>query len=204
MRKLSHPTANHFQNNSILYKYLEINIFLHFSPCIPANEEPVLNNTKYCHPLIKLDNPFCQHYGFKLDKYVNVSTNLQQYWNDRMWISQKRYYQFTREGGNYSTSPECMHYARFLACYYMFPSCDRTVAEYRPMKICKKSCLNFYNVCGKFGNNVKEVYLPGNPEYEDLFNCLEQPSRNAGDSPECLYYKKNGTKERFDKEGPGM
>ena len=168
------------------------------SSCITADEEPVINNTRYCHPLVKLDQPFCEQYGFKLDKYVNLSIYAQQYWNDRLWIAQKQYYQFSRLGRNVSATSDCMHHARFLGCYYMFPSCDRTTSEYRPMKICKKSCLSFFDKCGRFVNDIKEIYLSGNPGDEGLLSCLEQPLRNAGDSPECLYYD---SKERFKKEG---
>ena len=33
---------------------------------------------------------------------------------------------------------------------------------------------------------------------EALISCLEKPARNAGDSPECMYYDK---KESLEKEG---
>ena len=80
----------------------------------------MINSTKYCHPLVKLDKPFCEQYGIKLDRYVNLSTDAQQYWNDRLWMSQKQYYQFIRVGENISITSECSHHAVFWAVITCF------------------------------------------------------------------------------------
>ena len=168
------------------------------SSCIPAEEEPVITNTSYCHPLTKLDKPYCELYGFKLDKYVNVSVNLQQYENDRMWVAQKRHDLLFSTGQNVSSSPECMHQVRFIGCYYMFPSCDRSTSVFEAKKICKETCLNFINECSTFVSAWKEMYLSSNPEYEAWFNCSKQPLRNAGGFPECVYYDR---KESLEREG---
>ena len=165
--------------------------------CLPAQEEPILNHTSYCHPLIKLNNSFCEHYGFKLDIYVNVSVNYQQFWNDRLWSSQKQYQELIQP--QFRTVPqECIHQARYFGCYFTFPSCDHTTSVFVPKKICKESCIGFFNECATFLKLWMEVYLSRHPDKAALFSCLEQPSRNAGDSPECVDYDR---RERLEKEG---
>jgi hypothetical protein len=61
-----------------------------------------------CHLLVKLDKPFCEHYGFKLDKYVKVSVNYQHILNNKMWETQEQF-----KGQNISTSHECTDQFRF-------------------------------------------------------------------------------------------
>ena len=151
-----------------------------------------------CRPLIKLDRPFCEHYGFKLDKYVNASVGKQQLWNDRLWKRQEQYYRVYFEGQNFSASPECMEQMRFAGCYYMFPGCDRSTSGFRSKKFCKESCLHFANECSSFSKALKDVFLQSYPEEKALLSCLETASRNAGDSPECMYYDR---KERLENEG---
>jgi hypothetical protein len=41
-----------------------------------------------------------------------------------------------------------------------------------------------------------DVFQPSGEEA--VFNCVEKPSRNAGDTPECMYYNR---KESLEKEG---
>ncbi len=151
-----------------------------------------------CQPLINLDKPFCEYYGFKVDKYVNEPTNAQQHWNDELWKTQELYYELLGKVQDLSTSPECLDQARFLGCYYSFPGCDRTTSVFRPKKFCKETCLNFGKECRKFLEAVKDIYSVMRPTTLALFNCLEKPSRNAGDSPECMYYNR---KESLEKEG---
>ena len=169
-----------------------------FSSCIPAEKEPVYTNHGDCQPLIKLDKPFCEYYGFKINKYVNVSTNAQKFWNHDLWETQEVYYKVYRKLPNMSTSPECIDQARFLGCYLNLPGCDRTTSIFRPRKFCKESCLYFEKECRTFVKAVKDILLPIYPTKEALLNCLEKPSRNAGDSPECVYYNR---KESLEKEG---
>ncbi len=151
-----------------------------------------------CQPLFKLDKPFCEYYGFKVGKYVNVSANAQQYWNDELWEKQELYYQIARKVQDLSTSPECMDRARFVGCHLNFPGCDRTTSVFRPKKFCKELCLYFEKECGAFLKALKDLFLPMYPTMEALLNCLEKPPRNAGDSPECVYYNRN---ESLEKEG---
>ncbi|CAB4035413.1 partial, partial [Paramuricea clavata] len=97
-----------------------------------------------------------------------------------------------------SASPECMDQVRFIACYYTFPGCDRSTSVLRPKKFCKESCLHFTNECSRFVNAWKEILLPSYPEKAALFSCLEKPSRNAGESPECVYYDRKESVEKED------
>jgi hypothetical protein len=143
-----------------------------------------------CHPLIKLDNPFCEHYGFK------ASVRDQQVLNNQLWEMQEQF-----KGQNFSTSHECTDQFRFPGCYYAFPGCDRSTSVLKPKKICKESCLHFTKECSAFVRLWKVAYIPtlfaGKPS-DELFNCVEKPSRNAGDTPECIYYVR---KESLEKEG---
>ena len=152
--------------------------------------------TSDCHPLIKLDNPFCEHYGFKLDKYVEVSVNYQQVLNNKLWEMQEQF-----NGQHISTSHECTDQFRFHACYYAFAGCDRSTSVLKPKKICKESCLHFTKKCSAFVKMWNDVFGPttlaGKPG-DGLFNCVEKPSRNAGDTPECMY---DDRKESLEKEG---
>ncbi|CAB3991942.1 angiopoietin-1 receptor-like [Paramuricea clavata] len=169
------------------------------SSCIPAEHEPVYSKWGDCHPLIKLDKPVCEHYGFKLDKYVKVLENDQQVLNNQLWGMQKQFNQI--EGQNISTSLECIDQLRFPGCYYAFAGCDRSTSLFKPKKICKESCLHFTKECSAFVKVWKAVYLPtmlaGNPSGA-LFNCVEKPSRNAEDTPECMHYDRKESLEQED------
>ena len=167
-----------------------------FSSCIPAEDKPVYTTQGDCHPLIKLDNPFCEHYGFKLDKYVEVSVDNQQVLNNRLWEIQEQF-----KGQNISTSHECTDQFRFPGCYYAFPGCDRSTSVLKPKKICKESCLHFTKECSAFVRMWKDVFehaMSFAIPTSELFNCVEKPSRNAGDTPECMYHDR---KESLEKEG---
>ncbi len=99
---------------------------------------------------------------------------------------------------NLSTSPECIDQARFIGCYLYFPGCDRTTSVFWPRRFCKELCHYFEKECRTFLEALKDIFLPMYPTKEALLNCLEKPSRNAGDSPECVYYNR---KESLEKEG---
>jgi hypothetical protein len=150
-----------------------------------------------CHLLVKLDKPFCEHYGFKLDKYVKVSVNYQQILNNKMWEVQEQF-----KGQNISTSHECSDQFRFPGCYQAFAGCDRSTSVLKPKKICKESCLHFTKECSAFVKMWNDVFAPtlltDDPSGAALFNCTEKPSRNAGDTPECMHYDR---KESVEKEG---
>ena len=123
-----------------------------------------------------------------------MTVYLQQFWNDRLWHVQEQFHQIFFEGQNVSAS--CMDQARFAGCYYTFPGCDRSTSVFRPKQFCKESCLHFTNECSasfKQGIDVSSSFYPGK---EALFNCSKKTSRNAGDSPGCLYYHRKKSLER--------
>jgi hypothetical protein len=155
-----------------------------------------------CHPLIKLDKPFCEHYGFKFDKYVKELGDDQQVLNNQLWEMQEQFEQINAKGQNISTSHECTDQFRFPGCYYAFAGCDRSTSVLKPKKMCKESCLYFTKKCSAFVRMWNDVFGPavlgGDPSVAAVFNCVEKPSRNAGDTPECMYYYR---KERLEKEG---
>ena len=122
--------------------------------------------------------------------------NYQQVLNNKLWELQE---QFKRQ--NISTSQECTDQYRFPGCYYAFAGCDRSTSVLKPKKICKESCLHFTKKCSAFVKMWNDVFGPttlaGKPG-DGLFNCVGKPSRNAGDTPECMY---DDRKESLEKEG---
>ena len=128
---------------------------------------------------------------------MNVSVRRQQYYNDKLWFYQNQYEQMFLPQFR-SVPQECLYQARYFGCYHSFPSCDHTTSVFIPKKICKESCLAFLNECRTFLKISRDAYLSQNPDKAALFSCLEQPSRNAGDSPECVDYDR---RERLEKEG---
>jgi hypothetical protein len=44
----------------------------------------------------------------------------------------------------------------------------------------------------------KHILFPNHPGIDARFSCVKRPSRNAGDSPECVYYDR---KDCLEKEG---
>ena len=174
-------------------------LFVLFSPCIPAEEEPIITKTSICHPLIKINNSYCDRYGVKLDKYVNVSVGEQQYWGDSLWEAQQQFIKVPFEGQGLQDMPQtCIDQARFIGCHYTFPDCDRTTGVLKTRKICKETCLSFNNECSKYTKVWKDFYLSANPDKAALFACLEQPTRNAGETPECIAHPRN---ESLPKDG---
>ncbi|CAB4030230.1 uncharacterized protein LOC110041943 [Paramuricea clavata] len=122
----------------------------------------------------------------------------QQYWNDHLWQLQKQYDQVYVKAPNASASPECMDQVRFYGCRYTFPGCDRSTSAFKSKKFCKDSCLHFTKECSTFLKAWKDLYLSGNPDEAYRFSCLKRPLRNAGDSPECVYYERKESLEKED------
>ena len=126
----------------------------------------------------------------------------QQVLNNQLWEIQKQYDQVNFKGQNISTSHECTDQFRFPGCYYAFAGCDRSTSILKPKKICKESCLHFTKKCSAFVKTWKDVFAryldPLSTVQAALFNCTEKPSRNAGDTPECIFYDR---KESLEKEG---
>jgi hypothetical protein len=112
-----------------------------------------------------------------------------------MWEAQLRYERIFQPT---AMPPECEHEARYLGCYYMFPSCDYTTSTPIPKKICKESCIRFSRKCGTFVAIWKKAFLVAYPDKKAMINCFGLPSRNAGDSPECVDYDR---KESLEREG---
>ena len=170
---------------------------------MPAEKEPVtavLNKHGECQPLIELNNSFCGQNRIRLDKYVNVEAYSQQSMNDRLWSLQKQYELIYPQ----SISKECIHNFNFFACNLMFPGCDRSTSEFKLKKFCKESCIHFIKECSSFARFWKNMAFATEFEALDkmtVFNYSANPSRNAGDSPECLYYVENGN---FAEEGMTM
>ena len=151
----------------------------------------VLNKHGECQPLMELNNSFCGQNRIRLDKYVNVDVYSQQSMNDRLWSLQKQYeFVYPKE----SISKECIHNFKFFACNIMFPGCDRSTSEFKLKKFCKQSCIHFIKECSKFARFWKYVASTTDSvaALMTVFNYSVNPSRNAGDSPECLYYVENG------------
>ena len=122
----------------------------------------------------------------------------QQYWNTRLWDLQNQYDQILSKGQNGSASPNCMDQIHFIGCYYTFPGCDRSTSVFRQNKFCKETCLHFVNECSASLKSLIVTYFSLYPGKRALFDCSKKPSRNAGDSPGCLYYHR---KESLEKEG---
>ena len=146
---------------------------------MPAEKEPVPSNTSNCQPLIKLKNPFCESYGFKLDKYVDVPARLQEKSNNALW-SYEAFYKWH----NTSFSTECLYKARFLTCHYFFPGCDRTTSVFRQKTFCKESCLSFITKCSLLVQALEDVTR----WFKRISKCLNSRARSAGNVPECSFY----------------
>ena len=150
------------------------------SSCIQAEKEPVPTKTGDCQQLIRLKRPFCEHYGIKLDKYVNAPTWDQQERNNILWAAQDTTKRLAKLR-SISISTECLQQSHYMACHYSrFQGCDRTTSVLQKKRICKESCVDFISQCGiaKLWEELNFINL----------NCSEQPSRSAGNSPECAFY----------------
>ena len=151
-----------------------------FSSCIPAEEEPAVTNATDCQPLIKLKNPFCEYYGIKLDKYVDVEAKYQQENNDQLWSFLEVY-----KWLNTSYTTECQSLFRFLACHEIFPGCDSSTSVFLPKNVCNKTCLSFTNHYSKLAKFWADISGGESPK------CLRKLARSAGNIPECAFYAWN-------------
>ncbi|CAB4026558.1 Hypothetical predicted protein [Paramuricea clavata] len=91
-----------------------------------------------------------------------------------------------------------MDQIHFIGCYYTFPGCDRSTSVFRQKKFCKESCLHFVNECSASLKPTIDTYFSLYPGKRALFDCSKKPSRNAGDSPGCLYYHRKESLEKED------
>ena len=161
------------------------------SLCIPAQKEPVLTKTGDCQPLIKLERPFCEYYGFKIDKYVSAPVWKQQDFNDQLWAGQATAYKLAKYQ-NISYSNKCSHQYRYFACHQYFQGCDCSTSVFQKKRICKESCLEFVGQCNVLAKMWTEVFDWDNKHGEiHSPDCSERPTRRAGNTPECAFYARN-------------
>jgi hypothetical protein len=73
-------------------------------------------------------------------------------------------------------------------CRQYFPSCDRTQSVFKEQKICRESYLELINMGGKLFEIWENYYTIEYPEVKKVLRGELQPTRNAGDSPECWYF----------------
>ena len=162
------------------------------SLCIPAQKEPVLTKTGDCQPLIKLERPFCEYYGFKIDKYVSAPVWKQQDLNDQLWAGQATAYKFAKYQ-NISFSTECLQQLRYFACHQNLQGCDCSTSVFQKKRICKESCLEFVGQCSVLAKMWTEVFNWDSNKRGEIHSpdCSERPTRRAGNTPECLFYARN-------------
>ncbi|CAB4033190.1 angiopoietin-1 receptor-like, partial [Paramuricea clavata] len=169
--------------------------------CIPAKAEPTLNSSS-CYPLVNFTRPFCQNYGIALPNYVYQTPDQQ---NNRNHEANKDDDIIMKLGGpssisrnlevDINTVRKCLQAVAIGYCHLNFPSCDRTDSVFKEQKICRESCLELTHMCGELWEMFVRWYAVGHPYHPEkkAFRCELQPSRNAGDSPECWYFNGNAS-----------
>ena len=165
-----------------------------YRTCIPAEAEPTLNSSS-CYPLVNFTRPFCQNRGITLPNYVYNKTPHDQ--NDRNDIANTDYDKLRKMDVpkisallkiDISSVRKCLQDLPIVYCHNYFPSCDRTQSVYKKQTICHESCLDLTHVCGKLWEIFVRYYTISFPHKKKLVRCELQPTRNAGDSPECWYF----------------
>ncbi|CAB4014749.1 coadhesin-like isoform X2, partial [Paramuricea clavata] len=164
--------------------------------CLPAEAEPTLNSSS-CYPLVNFTLPACENVGITLPNYVYQTPDFQNNRNDRAnmdydtWdvkIGASKISRFLKV--DISTVRKCGQAFAILYCHLYFPSCDRTQSVFKEQKICHESCLHLTRMCGELWEMFVKSYTIRHPKAEEtkLLRCELQPTRNAGDSPECWYF----------------
>ena len=102
------------------------------------------------------------------------------------------------KGKMFQRHPNAWNKSALLAVTLRFQGAIAAQVDFRSKKFCKESCLHFTNECSAFVKAWKHILLPNHPDIDARFSCVKRPSRNAGDSPECVYYDR---KESLEKEG---
>ena len=164
-----------------------------YRTCIPAEAEPTLNSSS-CYPLVNFTRPFCQNLGITLPNYVYQTPDYQNNRNDEAHAdfdilekaNASKISRFFKV--DISTARKCLQAVPILVCHHYFPSCDRTQNVYKEQKICHESCLDLTHMCGELWEVFVSYHSIEYPEEEKLLRCELQPTRNAGDSPECWYF----------------
>jgi hypothetical protein len=147
-----------------------------------------------CYPLVNFTRPFCQNLGITLPNYVYQTPDYQNNRNDEANMD------FDRLGKldalkishffkvDISTVRKCAQALPIWYCHLYFASCDRTQSVFKEQNICHESYLDLTHVCGKLWEIFVRYYIIQFPEAKKLLRGELQPTRNAGDSPECWYF----------------
>ena len=88
---------------------------------------------------------------------------------------------------NVTTVKKCINAMSIISCHYLFPSCDSTRSVFKRQYICRETCLEAMQICGKIWEMLEEKYVMKSSKAKNRLHCHSQPYRNAGDSPECWY-----------------
>ncbi|XP_028408139.1 uncharacterized protein LOC114530726 [Dendronephthya gigantea] len=160
--------------------------------CTPAEAEPTLNSSS-CYPLVNLSRPFCQNHGITLAYYV-YSTPANQIKRNKNLNSKYDVYKNIGAAGisllidvNITTVKKCMDALSVISCHYLFPSCDGTRSVFSRQYICRETCIEAKQICGKIWEMLGKKYSIKSSKSKSHVRCELQPYRNAGDSPECWY-----------------
>ena len=164
-----------------------------YRTCIPAEAEPTLNSSS-CYPLVNFTRPFCQNRGITLPNYVygtpyhqNKKNDIANSDFDRLGkLDESKISRFIKV--DISTFRKCVQTYAIVYCRQYFPSCDRTQSVFKEQKTCRESYLELAHMCGKLWEMLVKAYTIEYPEAKKLLLGELQPTRNAGDSPECWYF----------------
>ena len=163
--------------------------------CIPAEVEPSLESGS-CYPLVNFTRPFCQNHGVTLPNYVYTTPHDQHvsnYESNRDFDAMENFgmSRITNVyGTDVATVRKCLRAGILAFCHYSFPGCDRTQSIVAEQTICRESCLESISMCPKKIYDDLYVYaISLDPRDGKKYRCELQPYRNAGDSPECYFYR---------------
>lgn len=96
-------------------------------------------------------------------------------------------------GVDAATAVKCWKIISLLACVNIYPGCDRTQSVFKAKRLCRETCVDCIRACPKVWKDLYKYQTIRFPEKKKLFSCQLQPYRNAGASPECLYFTKRFT-----------
>ena len=170
-----------------------------YRTCVPAEPEPLLNSSS-CYPLVNFTHPFCQNHGVTLPNYVYATPSKQFENNNQAHTNYNGYLNWGPVEASIflkmeiSSVKKCVKNLIVFQCRVYFPSCDTTQSVFRKRKVCRESCLEFTDSCGR-GWKLFEQYMkalhPDDIHINKEVHCELQPHRNAGDSPECWYFNRH-------------
>ena len=136
-------------NIKILYYFYLIN-----RTCSSATVKPSLNSSS-CYPLVNFTRPFCQNHGVTLPSFIYAMLSYQNWKNHEV----NKYYDAIRRLGfsrigrilslDVTTVKKCIQFFTRYLCHDYFPSCDQTQSLFLKQKVCRESCLQLIDICGK-------------------------------------------------------